>query len=1147
MAAREPGLQICFLGKPALFVNGRLQPLAGPRKAIVLLAYLLAHRDRPLSRAAVAERFWPDDDDEAARAGLRRQLYRAIAALPEAPENRPWIIADKTTLRWNPAAAVRFDAAEYERLCSAGERDSAVALYRGDFLEDFSDDWCLVERERLRQVHASNLGVLSEQCRRAFDYPGAIDYAQALLQLDPLREDAIRRLMELRFAAGDRAGALADFDRFAKRLRAELGTDPMPETIAVHDAIRRNTALQPATDDQQLPLAPKRGLPFTGRVDAVASLRRAWETAARGRGLLALVSGEAGIGKSRLIAELVAIAQAQGGRVVTGSTSAIEAEPYQPIAEALRLALPMLHGAKLDPAMLSALKLLWADAGENQSDSPPLPALGTERERARLFDAIAGALAGLAEKRPVLIVLEDVHWASSATMDLIAFVVRALREQSALVVVSFREEDVAGTHGLHAFLRPNDAARSVHLALGPLDAADIQSLVVAARGSRDEDLERKLLAASSGNPLFLTELLRNSEDGMDVEGVPAGVSQMVAVRIARLSDRARSLLETAGVCGASFDSDLLRVVSGSTFAEVFDGLDELVDRALVRKSPQRRSDFAFTHQLVRDAVYGALPHDARTTAHRRVGRALEQLYADRPALSATIARHFDAAGRRSEAARHYTSAARYARSVYAHEEVFVHTGRALELTAGARARFDLHLLREEAAAHTGDAARAAECAALRTLAIELGDTELLGESLRRAALLAAELGDVTGENDAIDALRSLSAGIASRWPMEAVLLDARRADRTDWRAAAQLLAEAEHSFAGADEDLRFDYWLLRAAVTARSDVAEARECAARARHEGQTPALRARVLRVECRIADNAGDYHQLGLLTTELLALCCEIGDLEGQANAHQLLGVVAWYQFDLASERDHISGALGLFERVQKPIGRATMLLNRGVMQQHTGAFAAAERDYVEARSVAEAAGARGVAALASADLASLASLRGDHERGREIALATLAGLHAEGNASLDDVMFEYLGAAECGLGMFDQAIAHLESALRARQGHDRRGALELLIELVPAYVGAGQLGEALVGAQALVRSLDEDRHTLTFPAQALSTAARAFEAVGQIERAAELDIEASTLLAELAARIPDAETREGYLSLRFHRDIRDRAGRVNGSPAP
>ena len=197
--------------------------------------------------------------------------------------------------------------------------------------------------------------------------------------MDSLREDALRRLMSLRYAAGDRSGALADFEAFNRHVREELDTDPMPETIALREAIRRDdgVAVQPGAP---APSQAGAGFPFVGRRDVLRSLRRAWESAARGHGATVLLSGEAGIGKTRSIGEFAAHVAAQGGRVAFGATSATEAESYQPIVEALRGVLPLLRFEALDARKLAVLATLLPEVRDSAGSAPPR---AVDRQRAR--------------------------------------------------------------------------------------------------------------------------------------------------------------------------------------------------------------------------------------------------------------------------------------------------------------------------------------------------------------------------------------------------------------------------------------------------------------------------------------------------------------------------------------------------------------------------------------------------------------------------------------------------------------------------------------------------------------------------------------------------------------------------------------------
>ena len=1134
---------ISLFGKPALFIEGQLQPFRGPRKAIALLAYILLHRDRSLSRAAVAEQFWPDEDDTSARASLRRHLHRALSALPEAPPGRPWIVGDKVTLRWNPDAVLEVDTRAYEELCAAGLREAAVGVYRGDYLEDFYDHWVLAERERLRELHAANLIALADERRRALDYPGAIAFAQSLLRLDPLREDALRRLMSLRFAAGDRSGALANFETFSRQLRDELMTDPMAETMALREAIRSNDLSTLEGGETAAPRTTPPAFPFTGREGALRTLAHAWKTAARGSATTAIVSGEAGIGKSRLIGELATLAETQGGRVMAGTTAAIETEPYQAVAEALRGALPLLRFDRIEPGALAALSALVPSVRDLAPNLPRLPELAPDRDRRRFFDAVDAAFAHLAEKRPLLVVLEDLHWAGAATIELLDSIVRRLRGKSILVVVSFREEEVRANHPLRDFVRRLDPQHSSHVTLGPLDAADIR--VLAEKLLRDTDggeqLARDLFAASGGNALFVTELLRErlsgASAGQSSAAVPAGIAGTVSARVDRLAPPARSLVETAAVTGVGFDAEVVREVCGWSFAEVFEALDELLDRALVRMSPLRRGDYAFSHQLVHAAVYESIDERTRCALHRRVAKTLERLFPGRPSLCASVARHFDAAGSAEDAVARYLPAVRYALSVFAQTEASELATRGLALCTTPGDRFELHRLREEASTRVGDdTGRRTDCEAMLELADRLDDDDLLGTALLRTVARLRQRGERAAEDAAIIRLRALGERTGTtRWALEAALAQARfEINHADDAAAEAIFAAAEpRALAVDDAALALEFWVVRANTALGTP--RAREFLERARpYIGDDALLRIRWLRGEANVADHEGDAHALYAIASELLERYREMGDLDGQASANLQLALCAWYRLDFAAAREHNRLALEFFERVQKPHSIAAVLINRGVFAQRLGEFAAAEADYRRARSISESVDGRAMASLAMVNLASLASMCGQPERAHGLALEAVAYAREHGLAEREPLALQYLGIAELELGAFDAASEHLEDALRYSRTRDFKSVLETLIEVIPARLGVGATAAALDAAVELLAGLEGDRLRVKFPAKALAVAAAAYEAAGHTERAGALRAEARNLLREIGKHLPDAAGRSGYLSLPFHRSI-------------
>jgi DNA-binding SARP family transcriptional activator len=1132
--------RICLLGKPALFIGDRLQPFGGPRRAIALLAYVLLHREHALSRAVLAEQFWPDEEDEDARASLRRHLHRALAALPAAPAARPWVIADKVTLRWNPEAPLELDTNSYERLSSAKQREAAVALYRGDYLEDFYDEWVLPERERLRELQSTNLVALVEERRRALDYPAAIAFAQSLSRLDPVREDTLRRLMSLRFAAGDRSGALADFEIFSRRLRDELSADPMPETIALREAIRSNdlSTLENERVAGTAPSIARPGFPFAGRGAALQALRDAWEGAARGSAVTAIVSGEAGIGKSRLIGELVALAEAQGGRVMFGTTAAIETEPYQPIAEALRGALPLLRFDRLDAVRLAALSSLVPEVREFARHVQRLPQLEPDRDRERLFDAVENAFEHLAEKRPLLLVLEDLHWAGAATIELLEFLLRRLRERSVLVVASFREEEVDAGGTLGEFVRRLDSKRSRHIALGPLTEDDLRALVAASSSQADEALARELLAASDGNALFATELLRDRMSGSAAGTMPARIADTVIARVNRLSSPARSLIETAAVAGSGFDAEVVRRACGWSFADVFDALDELLDRALVRVSAQRRGDFAFSHQLVHAAIYETIAEETRRGLHRRVARTLEQLYPERPSLAGAVARHYDNAGLPDEAVARYLPATRYALALFAHHEALALASRALQLCTNAHERFELHRLREEAAKRIGDgAARRLDCRAMTEIAQSLADEELLGTALCHTIALHLHLNEHEEGEHSIALLAALGERSPSaRWIVEAALAKARLQNLRGYlRDAEATLRDVEpHLAALPDADLAFEYWYVRSIAT-QTDLISARAFLGKAQERtGDDRTRTARALRARAMAAFKEADTRSFGRFAGDLLALYREIGDLGGQAQAHMYLAAAAWYALDMRASRSHSSDALALFERLEKRDSMALVILNRGVFAGTIGDFASAETDYREARAICESIGSFPNAGTAMANLAMDMLECGNVEGARALANEALAFTREHDLEDIEILSLEAVAAVECELGMFESARDRLKVALPWRRVNEPARVLKVLTQIIPVSIGLGEYDTALAAADELVRGVIDNPTSLTHPARGLFVAATAYAAAGHDERAAALRSEARELLRERSARIEDEASRTGYLQHPAHRGI-------------
>ncbi len=724
-------LRVRLFGQPRFeYANAPYAFRARPR-VLPLLAYLLLHRHESVARPTLAFALWTDETEETARANLRRHLNHLHSALPRG--KAAWFLSDDTTVQWNPDAAYWLDVAEFESKSHAGlQLDDAVQLYNGDLLPNLYDDWIFYERERLRNIFFHDLDQLIESLAARGDFPQAARYIQHVLEHDPLREDAVRRLMHLRAREGDRAGAIQLYERFRLRLQQELAVEPMDETVALHRAILRNT-LSPRQKQlvSQEPFALIRdggtgaapGTPFVGRGIEMAQLHTAFARAARGSGMVVFVGGEAGVGKTRLVREIAAIAEREGAGVLWGGTSFPEASPYQAFTQVLRMAQETVTLGRGTRAQHTAVASLLGELQFN-GESSTLPGSPLPLAREKLFASFLHCFTGLAA-RPILVCLEDLQWASTATLALLEFLARQLEHAPVLLLATYREEEAPRAHPLRTLRRHLQREQHLtHLALARLDGTAVTEWVAQLFPS-NPDLSRAIYRASEGNALFVHELVRAYSESRsnlaDLELTP-NITATIAARLARLNSSTRDIAQVAATLGVGFTAELLREVSGASEAALRSAIDELLDRQLIRESGASSGlDYAFTHHLIQIAVYGGTPSAQQARRHARTGKVLAEVYGVHTfEQSAEIARHFDLGDEPGHAAGWYQRAAEHAARVFANDQ-------AIEWYERAAA----------CAQRAADADRAATVLMdLARLQARTGRDLLATETLRRALTLA---------------------------------------------------------------------------------------------------------------------------------------------------------------------------------------------------------------------------------------------------------------------------------------------------------------------------------------------------------------------------------------------------------------------------
>jgi DNA-binding SARP family transcriptional activator len=638
-------LSLTLLGGFRARIDGNILPIA-IRKSQALLAYLALPLGQARKRDELAALLWGDMRPPQARTRLRQTLFALRKELGH-PEPLQ-LIGDTVAL---DASLVSADVEAFERCVARGSRPAlaeAAALYQGELLDGLAldarafQDWLDAERSRLRDVVLTALATLLAEHRKAGALAEAVQASVRLIALDPLQEPVHRALMELYTQLGRRAAALRQYQLCVALLRRELGAEPAGETRALYQKILQRSAMAPSPPPPATSPAepgapvelssretPAEEAPLVGREVEWAELRRALETSLAGVGRLVAVTGEAGIGKSRLVAEVVAEAGRRGARVLLARCYETEQVlPFGPWIGALRASDLTADAEMLEqigPAARAALQRLLPEIAVGAAPSR------ATFDQAQLFEAVAQLLERAVTARPALLVFEDLHWADETSLRLLAFVGRRLERWPMLAIAIARDEDLPDAASLrHILDEVERAGRLRRLALGALSRhhtlALARTLGPPAAISR---VEEQLWAASRGNPFIVVETLRalGGDPAIAETGalpLAEGVRELTARRVERLGERSQRLLAVAAVIGRPFDFALLQRASDLGEAEAAETVEELVRRRLLHASGD---DLEFTHDRVRDVVYGQLGPARRALLHRRVAEALESPHA----------------------------------------------------------------------------------------------------------------------------------------------------------------------------------------------------------------------------------------------------------------------------------------------------------------------------------------------------------------------------------------------------------------------------------------------------------------------------------------------------------------------------------------
>ncbi|GAB4424831.1 MAG: AAA family ATPase [Chloroflexi bacterium OHK40] len=1033
-----------------------------------LLAFLLLHRRAPVARERLIDALWPDCSLAEGRRRLADALYLLRRALPPAAiEAHGELLALSRELR--------VDVWAFEQLAASDDPANwraAIELYGGELLPEIYDEWAVGLRAA---AHDRYIDCLARLAEREPDAAQAIALYRRLVAADALRESAHMGLMRALAEAGREAEALDVYEQLERVLAENLGLAPGSAARAMAASLRERLA-----GARRIEASRTRRLArpaFVGRAAERAELLGRLDAARAGHGGLALVLGEAGIGKSRLVEEVAALASWRGWKVFGGRGEELTiARPFAPLSQAIAAALPRPRRQQLShavPAEALAIveRMVWP------GQPAPSPASSDDRaDYPQLAAALSVVLAGLARFGPPLIILDDVQWAAPDLWPLLDALRLQLAEHPAFVLLLGRAQELRALPAASASLERWTAQGAGLITLAGLTHAELAELAHSCGAGDLGPTELAHLAADSGgNPLLALALLRAGPPG---HTGPRSLEALVTQRLAGLSPPARRALDAAAVIGATVAYPLWEaalLAAGlpadelpALVAEIeFDSMLSLEERG-----------YRFAHEMLRTAIYGGLGPEQRQGWHRQIFDLLSRMDPDD---HSGLLHHAEGAGNRDAIARHALAlgvqslaAASYAAGRRAFERALeVLAPSALveryEATAGLVACIEVLADRS---------AQRAAAEALAALAEHLGDDQHRAEAAWRRAGLEWAVGQFAA------AEQTALAGLAAAERHGDRRLQA-RLDEIVGRCARDLgdYGRAEQRFVAARDvyvalgDTCGAAWIdgmlglvalrqgrLREAVAYQRRAAEAFHSAGDPYHE----------LRALSGLAIAlwwAGDYLSARAIFERILELSERLGDGRMQEAGLHNLGALADLLGDYETAVVLKSRALARSRAAENPMGVAVGLCNLGITFFKLGRYDEALGALDEALVLDRATGRRTGEAFCLHSQGQTLAAAGRAEEARAAFEAARTIRHALGERDVLLSTEAELALLDLAAGKADAARAAVDELLGRLNPDDRADLREQIFYVAScALVACGETAAATVQLRRAATAMHE-----------------------------------------------------------------------------
>ncbi len=1185
-----------LFGGFALYWQDHPLPVIPGKTARSLLAYLLVHRQHAHTRDLLAGIFWPDLPEDIARRRLSQALWQIRNCLqgimpPQqsaASVLLPLILAESDTLQIHPQFPVRLDVDDFDRMlgpalgigeAAIAQLETALALYIGEFLEGYYEDWAVAMREQLRLKLLEALARLVEDYKSLCDYERALACALRLVAEEPWHEAGQREVMRLYHLLGRDAEALKYFEDCRKLLVNEMGIEPSPETLALAQEIARHTGDTVVCDLQVAPqtFAPlffdrdrALKLPLVGREMERAALLSQIEALMRGFGGFVTVEGEVGVGKTRLLQTMAQDAKWRGVEVLWGAGREVaQTTPYAPLVEALSARLTSLRAGQLAQLVagiwLQVLKPLLPPLAERLPDLLPPPQLDPAQEKNRLTVALAHLLDGWAKIIPLLLILEDLHWAGADTLELLAQLLPMLGERQTphggcrvLIVVSFRSSAARMQPGIWEPLQALDRAGvQTRLALARLSAEATGELVRRSLGMAKVArlFEARLYRETQGNPLFVMETLRSLHSQgvltQDETGnwntpwdatttdyaelpLPQAVEQTITQRLELLSPAQRQTIRLAAVIGEGCTFDILSAACDHDAQTLLSILSELV---LCRFLDEMESDYEFSHNKVRQVAYAEIATLERLALHRRVAQALEALHPERVAA---LAHHWTQAEAWEQAATYHRQAGDRAQAIYASAEAAEHYTQALSALdhwpgADLAQRCALLLAREAIYDVMGARkAQAEDLAALSALAATQDDAAIQAKITLRRANYNHAIGDY---EEALAAAQEVVRLAQTAGDAELQASGYRHWGRILWHkgnfdeAHSQLKISLKLAQARALRALEAQCFCdLGAIAGQRGDSVQAEAYffqslnISRALADRQGEGLILNNLGI---VARTQGNYAQAHAYHEQSLQIRREVGHQRGESSVLNSLGIISRHQGDYAQAKDYFEQALRIMRMIGERWFECRTLNNLAMCLINLGDYSSAHAHFERSLQICREIGDRSSEAIVLEGLGSISYALGDNPAALEQVQEALRRVQETGEPDPTAYILIQQGAILAALGQLEEAAAAYRQAVSLRR--DLAGTIqtvEPLAGLAHVCLRQSNLAQARGYVDEILRYLDASPlDGIEEPARVYLTCYRVLGATGD-PRAPQALASAYELIQNRAAHIADEAMRRSFL---------------------